>query len=216
MMDAAVDFKQFVLDNTFTATPPLTPEIYIHIASAALPLWQKFEDLSGETNTPPPFWAFAWAGGQALARYILDHPEIVRGQKVLDFGAGSGIVAVAAAMAGAAVVEASDIDPVSLAATEINARENHVHVVPLCADVIGQHGWSVLLIGDTCYEKPLAERLYGWLKTETRSGVHAYFGDPGRNYFLPQGLKKLAGYDVPTPRDLEDREMRKTGVYLVL
>lgn len=213
-MAAAVDFEQFILSNTFTAAPPLTPEISLHVADAALPLWQKFEDLCGQTNTLPPFWAFPWAGGQALARYILDHPEIVRGQKVLDFGAGSGIVAIAAAMAGADLVEASDIDPVSVAAIQVNARENHVSVTALCADVIDRHGWSVLLVGDTCYEKPLATRLFRWLKAETGAGVAAYLGDPGRNYFLPHGLKRLAQYDVPTPKDLEDREIRQTGVYL--
>jgi predicted nicotinamide N-methyase len=201
----------FVRDNTQLLTPPLVPEIKLHLASEVVPLWRATEDELQQMGVPPPYWAFAWAGGQALARYVLDQPDLVRGKTVLDFGAGSGLVALAAARAGAAQIFAADIDPFAAAAIAANAEANGLAVSVLCHDVIGDDAaYDVILVGDMCYERPLAERLMAWL-----SGCRAQvlLGDPGRSYFPKQGLEKLAAYSVPVTRDLEDREIRDTGVW---
>jgi predicted nicotinamide N-methyase len=162
-------------------------------------------------GVPPPYWAFAWAGGQALARYILDHPQIVQGKHVLDFGAGSGLVALAAAKAGAASVLAADIDKFSIAAIAANADANDLPVSTTSDDLIGStQSFDVILVGDMCYERPLAERLMGWLKS---SPALILLGDPGRSYFPKDGLERLALYNVAVTRELEDREIRETGVW---
>jgi predicted nicotinamide N-methyase len=162
----------------------------------------------------PPYWAFAWAGGQALARYILDHPDAVRGKSVLDFGAGSGLVALAAAKAGAANVLAADIDKFSVAAIIANAEANKLAVATTADDIIGSgQAFDVILVGDMCYERPLAERLMTWLKN--RDAV-ILLGDPGRSYFPKQGLERLAIYNVAVTRELEDREIRETGVWKLM
>jgi len=186
-------------------------EVDLHLATEVVPLWRKTEEELQAEGVPPPYWAFAWAGGQALARYVLDHPDLVRGKTVLDFGAGSGLVALAAAKAGAAQIFAADIDPFAAAAIAANAAVNGLAVSVLCHDVIGSDvAYDVILVGDMCYERPLAERLMAWL-----SGARAQvlLGDPGRSYFPKQGLEKLAAYSVPVTRDLEDREIRDTGVW---
>ena len=208
-----MDYAAFVLANTALGTPPLVPEIRLHLSEDVIGLWRAVEAATGATNTAPPFWAFAWAGGQAVARYVLDHPQIVKGKTVLDFGAGSGLIAIAAVKAGAASVAAADIDSFSTAATLLNTQENGVSVTALGQDVIGQDGWQTILVGDMCYERPLAERLMVWLRARHAAGTEVFIGDPGRNYFFKDGLEKLAEYRVKTPRDLEDREMRETGVY---
>ena len=201
----------FIHGNSELLTPPLVPEIRLHLASEVLPLWRKTEEELAEIGVPPPYWAFAWAGGQALARYVLDHPGVAAGKKVLDFGAGSGLVAVAAAKAGAAHVCAADIDPFAIAAIARNAAVNGVKVETLAKDVIGgTRMFDLILVGDMCYERPLAERLMAWLK-DARADV--LLGDPGRSYFPKSGLSQLATYSVPTTRDLEDREIRETGVW---
>ena len=165
-------------------------------------------------NLPPPYWAFAWPGGQALARYILDHPQEVAGKSVLDFGAGSGLVAIAAAKAGGAPVIAAEIDALALAAIALNAAANGVFVEEIENDIIGTNGrWDTILAGDMCYERPLAERLTNWLRSLASDGARVLIGDPGRNYFPGSGVQRLATYEVPTSRDLEDREMRETSVY---
>jgi len=162
-------------------------------------------------GVPPPYWAFAWAGGQALARYILDHPETVAGKRVLDIGSGSGLVAIAAAKAGATSVLAADIDAFSAAAIGLNAAANGANLAVTQEDLIGVAGdWDVILVGDLFYERPLAERLLTWLKPLNRP---ALLGDPGRNYFPKDRVERLALYNVQTSRDLEDREIRETGVY---
>jgi predicted nicotinamide N-methyase len=203
---------RFILNNTTLAVPPLTPEIRLHLGGDVIPLWQKIEEEQGVEGLPPPYWAFAWPGGQAVARFILDHPDTVRGKSVLDFGAGSGLIAIAAAMVGART-SAAEIDRLAAAAIALNAEANSVDIAIRCADVIGQDGWEVLLVGDMCYERPLAERLVAWLTEQTRRGVQVVIGDPGRTYFPPSGMEKLASYDIPTSLDLEDREKRVTGVY---
>ncbi len=201
----------FIRDNSQLLAPPLVPEIRLHLASEVIPLWRKTEEELAKIGVPPPYWAFAWAGGQALARYVLDHPDIVLGKRVLDFGAGSGLVALAAAKAGAAHVIAADIDPFAIAAIARNATVNSVAVETVADDVIGgSELFDLILVGDMCYERPLAERLMLWLKS---SPAQVLLGDPGRSYFPKTGLTQLASYSVPTTRELEDREIRETGVW---
>ena len=201
----------FIRDNSELLAPPLVPELKLHLASEVIPLWRKTEEELTEIGVPPPYWAFAWAGGQALARYLLDHPDIVAGKRVLDFGAGSGLVALAAARVGARHVLAADIDPFALAAIRRNAEINNVNVETTARDLIGSAEiFDVILVGDMCYERPLAERLMAWLK---KSRAAILLGDPGRSYFPKTGLTRLATYSVPTTRELEDREIRETGVW---
>ncbi len=203
--------EQFIIANAALAPPPLVPEIKLHLATEVEPLWRATEEELAEIGVPPPYWAFAWAGGQALARYVLDNPAIVAGKHVLDIGAGSGLVAIAAAKAGAASVLAADIDSFSCAAIRLNAATNQCAMTVTQEDLIGtNHGWDVILVGDLFYERPLAERLLAWLAP---LGVPALLGDPGRNYFPKERVERLATYTVPTSRDLEDREIRETGVY---
>ncbi|MES2254912.1 MAG: methyltransferase [Pseudomonadota bacterium] len=201
----------FVRDNSQLLAPPLVPEIRLHLASEVIPLWCKTEEELAEIGVPPPYWAFAWAGGQALARYLLDHPDIVANKRVLDFGSGSGLVALAAAKARAAHVVAADIDPFAIAAITRNAAVNNVNVETTSENVIGTDDhFDLILVGDMCYERPLAERLMAWLKI---SQADVLLGDPGRSYFPKTGLTQLATYSVPTTRELEDREIRQTGVW---
>jgi predicted nicotinamide N-methyase len=206
--------EEFIRANAGLMSPPLVPEIKLYLATEVVPLWRKTEEELNEMGVPPPYWAFAWAGGQALARYILDNPEMVRGKSVLDFGAGSGLVALAAAKAGAASVLAADIDKFSVAAITANAQANGVTIATTADDIIGSDmTFDVILVGDMCYERPLAERLMAWLKS--REAV-ILLGDPGRSYFPTQGLERLALYSVAVTRDLEDREIRETGVWRLL
>ena len=206
-----MDPRTFILANTALTAPPLVPEIRLHLATEVVPLWRKTEEELEAEGVPPPYWAFAWAGGQALARYVLDHPDIVRGKSVLDFGSGSGLVAIAAKQAGAARVLAADIDAFAAAAIELNAQANDAAIDVTRDDVIGRAGdWQSVLVGDMCYERPLAERLIAWLKS---LGAPVLLGDPGRSYFPKSGVEKLATFRVQTTRELEDREIRETGVY---
>jgi predicted nicotinamide N-methyase len=198
---------------------PLVPEVALHLASDSIALWSETETLElGGPPLPPPYWAFAWPGGQALARYILDHPSEVFGKTVLDFGSGSGLVGIAAAKAGASCACASEIDPLALAAIELNAAANGVFIEPLESDIIGTDArWDSVLAGDMCYERELSERLTAWLTALARTGVRVLIGDPGRNYSPGESasLTRLASYTVPTSRDLENRESRETSVYLL-
>jgi predicted nicotinamide N-methyase len=203
--------ESFIIANAALIAPPLVPEIRLYLATEVVPLWRATEEELEKMGVPPPYWAFAWAGGQALARYILDHPERIMGKHVLDIGSGSGMVAIAAAKAGAASVLAADIDAFSIAAIRLNAAANGVTVAFTQDDLIGAEGdWDVILVGDLFYERPLAERLLAWLKT---LGCPALLGDPGRSYFPKDQVEPLAVYNVQTSRDLEDREIRETGVY---
>ena len=203
--------QEFITSNAALMVPPLVPEIKLYLATEVVPLWRATEEELAEFGVPPPYWAFAWAGGQALARYVLDHPQLVAGKSVLDIGAGSGLVAIAAAMAGASSVLAADIDSYSCAAIHLNAAANQCSVTVSQDDLIGAAGnWDIILVGDLFYERPLAERLLAWLMP---LGVPALLGDPGRNYFPKDRVERLATYNVQTTRDLEDREIRETGVY---
>lgn len=205
--------RDFVRDHTTTASPPLVPEIRLHLATEVTPLWQATEATLQRSQLPPPYWAFAWAGGQALARHLLDHPALVAGRNVLDFGAGGGIVAIAAAKAGARVT-AAEPDRFALAALALNAALNGVAIATEGGDALaGDGSWDAVLAGDMCYERPLAERLVAWLTARARDGALILLGDPGRAYLPTTGLRALARYWVPTPLDLEDREARETTVW---
>jgi len=206
--------EDFIKANAVLIAPPLVPEIALYLASEVVPLWRATEEELAANGVPPPYWAFAWAGGQALARYVLDNPAIVRGKRVLDIGSGSGLVGLAAAKAGAADVLAADIDNFACAAIRLNAAANDCTITVTQDDLIGAaSSWDVILVGDLFYERPLAERLLAWLKP---LDVPALLGDPGRNYFPKSGIEELARYKVQTTRDLEDREIRDTGVYKLI
>jgi predicted nicotinamide N-methyase len=208
------DPARFVAANTTLLSPPLVPEIRLHLATEVVPLWRKTEEELEAEGVPPPYWAFAWAGGQALARFVLDHSQEVSGKRVLDFGSGSGLVAIAAAKSGAAHVLAADIDAFAGAAIALNAVANAVAITVTREDVIGAAcAWDTILVGDMCYERPLAERLLAWLGGCARDGATVLLGDPGRSYFPKSGVEKLCAYNVQTTRDLEDREIRETSVY---
>ena len=184
----------FIRAETRLLPVPHAPEILLHVADEATELWQKTEEELGEIGLAPPFWAFAWAGGQALARYILDHPETVRGKRVLDFASGSGLVAIAAIM--------------------LNAETNGVAVAPVQADLVGQDGgWDAVLAGDICYERDLAARVTEWLMSLSQRGATVLIGDPGRSYLPRESLENLAQYQVPVTRTLEDADIKKTGVW---
>jgi predicted nicotinamide N-methyase len=209
-----MDPVAFIRANTALIAPPLVPEVKLHLAHEVLPLWEKTEEALGEMGLPPPFWAFAWAGGQALARYVLDHPALVAGRGVLDFASGSGLVGIAALKAGAEAAAASDLDAFALAAIQLNAAANDVPLVAIGADVIGRdEAWDVILVGDAFYEKPLADRLLPWLEMLARRGAAVLIGDPGRTYMPKSGLSRLATYEVPVTRALEDAEIKKTSVW---
>jgi predicted nicotinamide N-methyase len=206
--------EDFITSNAALIAPPLVPEIMLYLATEVEPIWRKTEEELTREGVPPPYWAFAWAGGQALARYVLDNPGSVRGKRVLDVGSGSGLVAIAAARAGAAKVLAADIDAFACAAIRLNAAANAALIDTTQDDVIGTQGdWDVILVGDLFYERPLAERLLAWLRGQK---ISTMLGDPGRSYFPRSGVEKCATYNVRTTRDLEDREIRETGVYRLL
>ena len=209
------DWADFIRANTEIAAPPLVPEIRLHLATAVTPLWQATEAFLDRTGLPPPYWAFAWPGGQALARHLLDHFELARGRAVLDFAAGSGLVAIAAARAGARRALAYDIDPAACTAMQLNAMLNEVEIDIRCADLTGsaERAAEVILAGDVCYEREMAERVAGWLARQAGLGAVVLLADPGRAYRPQQGLCELARYRVPTSRDLEDREERETVVW---
>ena len=193
---------------------PHAPEISLQLADEATALWEKTEEELGEIGLPPPFWAFAWAGGQALARYILDCPGIVANKSVLDFASGSGLVAIAAAKAGARSVEASEIDAFAVEAIGINAKANRVSIDARIGDMIGaDEGWDVVCAGDVCYERTMAERVVAWLSGLSARGATVLIGDPGRSYLPKAGLEAVATYEVPVTRALEDAEIKRSSVW---
>jgi len=208
----------FVRRNTAITAPPLVPEIRLHLATEITPIWQATEESLARSALPPPFWAFAWAGGQALARYLLDHPEQVAGRSVLDFGAGSGLVAIASAKAGAASVVAAEIDHFAAAAIAANAALNGVAITVTTADVLDSIDprWEVVIAGDVCYERVMADRVAAWLRVLAARGSRVLLGDPGRAYLPTRRMRERARYLVPTSRELEDRENRDGIVWEVL
>lgn len=208
--------RAFILDHTRLQRPPHTPELQLHLADEVTPIWRLTEDALSEIGLPPPFWAFAWAGGQALARHLLDNPPIVAGKAVIDFASGSGLVAIAARLAGAKRVLAADIDVFCGEALALNAMANGVAVEFTGENLLDRPGpaWAqVILAGDICYEKPLADRVMAWLGDARAAGASVLIGDPGRSYFPRSGLTKLAEYQVQTTRELEDMAIKKTSVW---
>ena len=217
MTAQVIDLAAFIRANTSVIAPPLVPEMRLHLAHEAVPIWQKTEDELGEIGLPPPFWAFAWAGGQALARHVLDRPEQVAGRRVVDLASGSGLVGIAAKLAGAASVLAADIDLFAVAAIAINAELNEVAVEITGEDLLAAPppAADVILVGDLFYEKGLAARCFDWLKQAKEQGSLVLIGDPGRNYLPRAQLQSLAEYAVPVSRDLEDAEIKRTGVWTI-
>jgi predicted nicotinamide N-methyase len=211
------DRRAFIVANTRLQAPPHTPELVLRLADEVTPIWRLTEEELGEVGLPPPFWAFAWAGGQALARYLLDRPDDVAGRRVVDFATGSGIVAIAAAKAGAADVLAADIDGFCGAAVALNAAANGVAIRFTDADLLDAPppAADIICAADICYEKPLAEAVMAWLASARRAGTRVLIGDPGRSYFPKSGLEKLAEYQVPTTRELEDMEVKRTAVWAI-
>jgi predicted nicotinamide N-methyase len=210
-----LDRRAFIAANTRLQSPPHVPELRLHLADEITPIWRMTEEELGAIGLPPPFWAFAWAGGQALARYLLDHPDEAAGKRVVDFATGSGLVAIAAMKVGAGEVMGADVDGFCAAAVAANAQENAVVVGFTDRNLLDEAPPAVDLItaGDICYEKPLAERVLAWLETAHARGTRVLIGDPGRSYFPRQGLVQLAEYQVPTTRELEDMAVKRTGVW---
>lgn len=211
------DIDAFIHRETRLRPVPHAPSIRLHLADEATALWQKTEEELGAMGLPPPFWAFAWAGGQALARYVLDNRDLVAGRSVLDFASGSGMVAIAAALAGASPVVASDIDPFAQQAIALNAAANGVGVSIEARDLIGlDEGWQVVLAGDICYEQALAGRVIDWLAALASRGACVLIGDPGRAYLPKSRLEAVASYKVAVTRELEDAEIKQTSVWRFL
>lgn len=206
--------EEFVASQTMIARAPLVPEIALHLATEITPIWQATEAWLAEQNIEPPFWAFAWPGGQALARAVLDDPKLVAGKRVLDFAAGCGIAAIAAAQAGAVMVEAAEIDPLALAAVRLNAALNGVAVATPPGDVVGAPcRWDVIFAGDVCYEAPMTTHILPWLRGLVAAGAEVLIADPGRAYLPKAGLAPIARYSVPTTRELEDRDSREVTIH---
>ncbi len=208
-------YARFVRENTAIGHAPLTPEIGLHLAREVTPLWQATEATMEREGLPPPFWAFAWPGGQALARLLLDQPELARGRRVLDFASGCGVAALAAARSGAADVRASEIDPFAFAAIALNAALNDLSIALVREDVLDsqQADVDLILAGDVCYEKPMAERVTAWLTRSVAMGIDVLLADPGRAYPPRHGLIEIARYDVPVSLDLENRASMTTVIY---
>lgn len=218
-MRVSDDPEGFIRANTRLLSVPHTPEIRLHVADEATELWQRTEEELEQIGLPPPFWAFAWAGGQALARYLLDHPDLVTGRRVVDFASGSGLCAIAAAMAGAGHVLASDLDPFALRAVPLNAAANGV------ADRIAITGANLLetmpdcevvLAADVFYESDLAQAVTRWLIDAKSQGRTVLIGDPGRTYLPKDRLTCLATYAVPVSRSLEDADIKRSHVWQLM
>jgi predicted nicotinamide N-methyase len=214
------DPEAFIRANTALETPAMVPEFKLWLASEYVPIWQATEAWLEQQNIDPPYWAFCWPGGQAIARYLLDHPEEVRGKRVIDFAAGSGVSSMAAARAGAVSVLANDIDRLSLVAARLNAAANGL------AFDVSHEDWlagpeaspetDVVIAGDVCYEREMSARALAWLRSHALAGRLVLLGDPGRNYFSAQALEERARYEIPTSLQLENRGMRETVVWRVL
>lgn len=209
------DPSAFILANTRLQSVPHAPEISLWLADEITPIWKLTEEALGELGLPPPFWAFAWSGGQGLARWVLDHPEAFAGKTVLDFAAGSGLVGIAAMKAGAKSVLAADIDPFCGAATALNAQANRVELDFTDRNLLDAPPpvVDILCAGDVCYEKPMTERVMAWLRQARAQGSRVFIGDPHRTYFDPEGLTFLAEYQVPTTRELEDFAIKRSSVF---
>lgn len=208
------DVPAFIRENTRVLAPSHIPELSLHLADDAVALWQLTEEQLGELGLPPPFWAFAWAGGQALARYVLDNGEVVRGKTVLDVASGCGLVAIAAMKAGATSAEAVDIDRFAAHAALLNAELNAVQVSTSDEDPVGKPtSAEVILVGDLFYDRDLAPRVLAWLIEQQAAGKTVLIGDPGRTYLPRDKLEQIAAYDIPVTRALEDAEIKRAAVW---
>jgi predicted nicotinamide N-methyase len=216
------DFKAFIERETRLVAPPLVPEIELYLADKITPLWEATEAGLDEKGISPPYWAFAWVGGQAMARHVLDHGSSFAGKRVLDLAAGSGLAAIAAAMKGAQAT-AADIDPLACAAAALNAERNNVAIATTDADLLASDAapnstsgdWDIIIAGDVCYEKPMAERMMKVLQAHAAKGCTVWLADPGRNYLPKAGLEEIAAYVVPCTRELEDAEQKTVRIYRV-
>jgi predicted nicotinamide N-methyase len=201
-----------VVAGTTLLPTPLVPEVSLYCAENAYDVWNLTDD--GDESAPMPFWSFPWAGGQALARYLLDHRDVVAGRRVLDLAAGSGLVAIAAALAGAADVTANDVDPYAAAAQEMNAKANRVRISMVMGDLLdAETDADLVLAGDVCYERDLSNRMLAFLTRAHARGAHVLLGDPGRTYLPRERLAEVASYDVPTTLVLEDRQTKRTTIW---
>lgn len=203
----------FIKHNTSSGRAPFVPEIKLYLAHEITPVWYAHEGWLNAINVEPPYWAFAWAGGQGMARFILDHPWLFLGKRVLDFATGGGIVAIAAAQVGAAEVIAVDIDPMAVAATGLNAMENGATMTTLCRDIVGEDVEADCIVtGDVCYAEAMAARVLPWLRRQAQRGIAVYVGDPGRAYFPIDGYSICSEYTIAVSVELEDRTTRTTRV----
>ena len=217
---APTDWARFIIANTKLMSPPLVPEIRLHLAEESLPIWQKTEDKLDAINVPPPFWAFAWAGGQAVSRYLLDDPTLVVGRRVLDLGAGSGLTGIAARLAGADAVSAADIDVTAGVAVVLNAAANGVSISFSADDLLAPGARSgsasvfdTIIVGDMFYERELARLVLDYIEAAVANGSVVLIGDPQRSYFPRDRFNRLSEYQVPVTRELEDSEIKRTAVW---
>lgn len=207
-------FENLITHHTALEKTDFVPEIMLYQASEITPIWQVTESWLNHQNIEPPFWAFAWPGGKALARYILDNPKLVKDKKVLDFAAGCGIAAIAAAKSRAAYIEVADIDPLAQKSCALNAKVNHVLLDKNSNDVVGQAcAWDIIFCGDVCYEAPMTQHIWPWLKECAKQGATVFIADPGRSYLPKEELIPVCTYDIPTTLELEDCQLRKTVLY---
>lgn len=218
---AIADLRAFILGNTRLRAVAHVPELRLHVAEESVPLWQRTEEELGRMGVPAPFWAFAWAGGQALGRYILDHPWLVAGKRVLDLGSGSGLVAIATAMAGGVPVVASDIDPFAEQAIALNAEANGAYVEVLMQDLLGlaaprERRYDLILVGDLFYEETMAARVLSFLDRHAALGTDVLIGDPGRSYLPRPRLAQRCEYHIPVSRDLEDQDIKRSSVWALV
>ncbi|MDR3449496.1 MAG: 50S ribosomal protein L11 methyltransferase [Alphaproteobacteria bacterium] len=211
----SLDPVAFIRTQTQIKSPSAVPEIQLHMATEVTPLWQLTEDRLRHADLPPPYWAFAWPGGQGMARYILDHPDLVKGKRIVDFAAGSGVAAIAAMKAGAKQALAVDIDPLALEAIRLNAELNQVEVeIRNGVDLMKPFTKAdIIFAGDICYQQSTSTSVTRWLRFCVEKGIAVYLADPGRAYVPEQGLEKLAVYEIPTSRDLEDQDSRLATVW---
>ncbi len=216
-----VEASAFIRANTRPLPVPSLPDILLYQADEVTPLWLMTEKDLHRAELAPPFWAFAWSGGQALATYLYDHPDVVAGKRVLDLACGSGLVGIAAAKAGAARVLCNDIDPYAEAAVALNADLNGVHIDFLSADLLAEPSLStpegldvdIILAGDICYEKAMTDAMLTFLGRATGKNVTVLVGDPHRTYFPVTGFRKLADYSVRTIADIEDVADKPAAVW---
>jgi predicted nicotinamide N-methyase len=210
------EHANFIRSHTTLARPALLPELELYLATEITPIWQATEAWLAARALAPPFWAFAWPGRFAMARHLLDNPELCAGKRVLDFAAGGGLAALAAVRAGAARVDANEVDPLAMAAIAVNAAANGLKVGLLAGDIVGSAGdWELILAGDVCYEAPMTQHILPWLRGLARS-AEVWVADPGRAYLPTDGMVSFASYDVPTTLELEDRTIRRTVLYRLL